>query len=69
MGNTGLGILAISMSLWAADLGAGHYGALPQPASPQTALSSHAPCVDGDRLASDDSDLEVVVCGAPLRRP
>lgn len=67
MGNTSLGILAISMSLWAADLGAGHYGALPPLSEAQAKASSRAPCSAGVQTPTDDSDLEVVVCGKPLR--
>jgi hypothetical protein len=68
MGNTSLGTLAISMSLWAADLGAGHLGATTPPPSAPAAITAHtAPCRAGAQAPVDDSDLEVVVCAKPLR--
>jgi len=67
MGNTSLGTLAISMSLWAVDLGAVHYGAVPEPSPTPAALTERARCEPGARLSTDDSDLEVVVCSSPLR--
>jgi hypothetical protein len=63
MGNISLGTLAISMSLWAADLGAVHLGAPPPTPSAHEATA----CVAGPQAPTDDSDLEVVVCGKPLR--
>lgn len=65
MGNTSLGILALSLSLWAADLGAGHYGGVSR--SPPATLTHQTPCSAGVEAATDDSDLEVVVCGKPWR--
>ena len=66
MANTSLGTLAIGMTLWAADLGAGQMaGAKPTPAQPAAVVA--ADCHAGAQAPTDDSDLEVVVCGKPLR--
>lgn len=66
MGNTSLGILAVSMSLWAVDLGAGRLG--PTGAPPVVAKSaSRAACQPGLTTPLDESDVEVVVCAKPLR--
>ena len=65
MGNVSLGTLAISMSLWAVDLGAGHYGAALAPSAPQSELT-RSRCESGVQAATDDSDLEVGVCSKPL---
>jgi hypothetical protein len=67
MGNISLGTLAISMSLWAVDLGAGQYRAgLASAAAPPSA-SREAACPAGAQAPLDDSDLELVVCGKRLR--
>lgn len=62
MSNISLGTLAISMSLWAADLGASRMSA-PQPLEPAAAVT----CASSAATPGDDADLEVVVCGKPLR--
>jgi hypothetical protein len=67
MANTSLGTLAISMSLWALDLGAVHYGAAPEPTPEPAGITSPARCEAGVQTPADDSDLEVVVCSRPLR--
>jgi hypothetical protein len=68
MANTSLGTLAIVMTLWAADLGAGQMAGTP-PVGGATAFTARAPadCHAGAQRPLDDSDLEVVVCGRPLR--
>lgn len=71
MANTSVGTVAITMTLWLADLGAGH---LQQPTTPPSDLASstHAAaaskaCQPGAATPSDDSDMEVVVCAKPVR--
>lgn len=73
MANASLGTLAITLSLWAADLGASRM----RPAEPidsgttQVSASSAASktCTAGATTSKDgDSDLEVVVCAKPLAR-
>ena len=63
MANTSLGTLAIVMTLWAADLGAGQMAG----ARPVRAATTAADCHAGAQRPLDDSDLEVVVCGRPPR--
>ena len=74
MANASLGTLAVSLSLWAADLGASH---LRPPVTPIDADTTHVAvasavaktCVAGIATPSDaDSDLEVVVCAKPSAR-
>ena len=70
MANTMLGTLAIGMTLWAADLGAGQMaGAEPTSPGAAAALAATvaADCHPGAQAPTDDSDLQVVVCGKPLR--
>jgi hypothetical protein len=73
MANASLGTLAISLSLWAADLGASHMQKpmppLEQAATQVTAAAAPAAkaCVAGATTPADsDSDLEVVVCAKPI---
>jgi hypothetical protein len=67
MANTSLGTIAISMTLWAADLGAAHSAATQPPAEPPAAVAASETCQAGVAAPSDDSDLEVVVCAEPIR--
>jgi len=72
MANASLGTLAISLSLWAADLGASHLRPAVTPIELGTTHVAVASAVDktctaGAATPSDsDSDLEVVVCAKPL---
>ena len=62
MANTSLGTLAISMTLWLADLGAAHV----QPPAPSPPAKT---CQPGAQAPGDaDSDLEVVVCAKRIQR-
>jgi len=72
MANASLGTLAISLSLWAADLGASH---MQPPVTPMDEGTTHVAaasavnkaCSAGSVAPSDaDSDLEVVVCAKPI---
>lgn len=67
MANTSLGTLAISMSLWAIDLGAGHLAPPSTPPSGSDSVASVATCEPGASTPTDDSDLEIVVCGSRAR--
>ena len=68
MANASLGIVAISMTLWAADLGAARI----QQAAPATdhAMTAAAKtCEPSAQTPTDgESDLEVVVCAKPIAR-
>jgi hypothetical protein len=70
MANASLGIVAISMTLWAADLGAAH---AQKPTPPLEVDATHvaapAKCPTSSSVSADsDSDLEVVVCAKPIQR-
>jgi hypothetical protein len=72
MANASLGTLAISMSLWAADLGASHMQK-PMPPVDATHMAAVAAPVaaktcDTTTPADADSDLEVVICAKPIAR-
>ena len=58
MANTSVGTIAISMTLWLADLGAAKVEA-PAPPAKTCHAAAQAPA---------DSDLEVLVCAKPLER-
>jgi hypothetical protein len=65
MANASLGTVAISMTLWLADWGAGQIPARETP--PDVTPAAVAPtvkstCHAGVQSPTDDSDLEVVVC-------
>lgn len=62
MANTSLGTLAISMTLWLADMGAAR---VEQPAPAPPAKTCHAAA---QAPADADSDLEVFVCERPIER-
>lgn len=62
MANTSLGTLAISMTLWLADMGAAR---VEQPAPTPPAKTCHAAA---QAPADADSDLEVFVCAKPIER-
>lgn len=62
MANTSLGTIAISMTLWLADLGAAKVQA-PAPTPP--AKTCHAAA---QAQPDADSDLEVFVCAKPIQR-
>jgi len=73
MANASLGTLAISLSLWAADLGASHLRPAVTPIDADTthvvASAVDKTCVAGAATPSDaDSDLEVVVCAKPITK-
>jgi hypothetical protein len=61
MANTSLGTIAISMTLWLADLGAAK---VEHPAPTPPAKTCNAT----DVQQVEGSDLEVVVCAKPLER-
>ena len=68
MANASLGTVAISMTLWLADWGAGHTQTAQAPVEPTPAVAAPAAktCQSGVQAPTDDSDLEVVVC-APAK--
>ncbi len=71
MANASLGTVAISMTLWLADWGAGHAQAAKTPtdAAPvAAAAAAKKACHAGMQAPADESDLEVVVCAQPLPR-
>ncbi len=71
MANASLGTVAISMTLWLADWGAGHVQAVKAPtdATPvAVAPAVKKTCNAGAQAPTDESDLEVVVCAQPLPR-
>jgi hypothetical protein len=73
MANASLGTLAISMTLWAADLGASHMQKPMPPADVAPATVVAAPATKSCDAAAttpadSDSDLEVVVCAKPIAR-
>ena len=70
MANSSLGTVAISMTLWLADWGAGHVQAAKTPAEPTPVVAAPAAkvsCQAGAEAPADESDLQVVVCAPPLR--
>ena len=71
MANTSVGTVAITMTLWLADLGAGHLQQLTTPPSDLAlthATAASKACQPGAATPSDDSDMEVVVCAKPMQR-
>jgi hypothetical protein len=68
MANASLGTVAISMTLWLADWGAGHAQKATEPAEAVHAAAAVKQCNDGVQAPVADSDLEVVVCAHPTAR-
>lgn len=68
MANASLGILAVSLSLWAADLGAARLQnrAADVNDEPAAATTMAEKKCESGVTAATDSDLEVVVCAKPL---
>ena len=71
MANASLGTVAISMTLWLADWGAGHVQTSKAPAEVTPVAATPAAkktCQPSVQAPTDDSDLEIVVCAQPLPR-